>query len=346
MIDSLDDYILEFILLFIPTTIPNIVKTSKRLRTIVENNHILKKFIDYDGRINNLLVDSITNHDVEFLKYVSEHNLESPNRNNLPSYVSVHWIDRKHWESLLFTMQLCRYQPYLSKRNYFHYTKKIHNQLDIQTYQSTTCVYNIRLFDDIPFPTNQGCKYYKNATFNCNTGCLTFIDNNVITVFTVNDEKLHHPDSVKFSEFNKMDHVAFILQIYNPINILGKYVIRDGNKLLWTEDVRIPLNCIIEKYQTNFLIMIDTFKYIFIGNEIIEFKTHDAIIDFESFRNKPIARDSMYVYVLSLPSRAENKSFVKLLSKDISEQMFRDEIFWRDEQYMNLHLVEMKARII
>jgi hypothetical protein len=72
-ISNLDDFTLESILLLIPDTIPNIMKTSTRFKRIVEHNSILKKFGSYDGKINKILVDAVTSRDAEIIKYIDRH---------------------------------------------------------------------------------------------------------------------------------------------------------------------------------------------------------------------------------------------------------------------------------
>jgi len=246
------------------------------------------------------------------------------------------------YELSLATLTLYRYNSYLTKKEYNAMTRETYKKLDIQTFYNTTCIYNIALFEEIPFPNG---KCYKNGHANCKTGCLTFIDNDIISVFTIDDEKIHHPTLTKF---NDSHFAAFLVQIHNPIKIQSQTVLHNNQPVVCPKYLSM-YNLEINHYETNFLITIDINKYIYVGLDVIEFETYDEIIEFTSYRYWPcVARDSMYIYILDSSNRCElyGSGFIKLMSSDVSEENFHDEEYWKHAGYHNLHYVEIKARLI
>lgn len=342
----LDSYSLELIFLLVPDTIPNIYRVSKEYAEIIDKHHILKKLKNYDQNTNELFTNAIVEFDLQFLKYLNDTSI-----NYFHDYYYCRWMKPGEPSELddyqsLRTIQLCRYQLYLRKKQYYDMVKEIHKKLDIQTFKNnTTCIYNIGLFEKIIFPDDKKCQCYKNMYANCKTGCLTFIHNNIISVFSIDEEKVHHPISIAF---NDMNFTTFLVQIYNPIKIQSNAVLKNNIPIAYPKDVNM-YNLEIYPIVTNFLITIDVNKYIHIGLDVIEFETYDEIIEFTAYRyGVCVARDSKYIYILNSEHLCETNctGFVKLMSSDVTDEDFHNENYWARTMYYDLHVLEMKARLI
>lgn len=336
----LDNFTLESIFLLVPETIPNIYKATERYMEIIDNHHILKKLKNWDKNTNSLFINAIVEYDLQFLKYLNDTSI-----NYFDDVYNCRWRGPGGYYESLATLSLYRYNSYLTRKEYVAMTRETYKKLDVQTFHTTSCIYNIGIFEKIPFPVGENCQCYKNGHASCKTGGLTFIHNNVVSVFTIDEEKVHHPTSI---EFNDVNFAVFLVQVHNPIKIQFRTVMKNNIPVVCPEYLSI-YNLEINQYETNFLITIDVDKYIYIGLDVIEFETYDEITEFTASGNGPCAaKDSKYIYLLSSGNYCElnGSGFIKLMLSDVSDENFHDENYWLLTMYHDLHALEMKARLL
>lgn len=157
---------------------------------------------------------------------------------------------------------------------------------------NTVVVYNIGLFDMIDYDKRTVHIVYP---CNCKTGCLTQILNNVVNVFNIDEEMINSPY-----------YPLFLIQIHNPIKIYNQHANIHG------------------KSYSDFLIQIDFYKYIYVGQFPIEIETSYEVTNFimqpksnSDYRFIPLARDLKYTYRLDMVEEDSNFMCYVKYSNDV-----------------------------
>lgn len=338
MMDTLNDYVLIDILSLDKSVIKFLFTLSKRLQTIITKHDSLYNHIFP----NDILKQAIENADVNLLKRLDILKL---NKN----YITRHY-PKMHGNDCMYcsqrdetkSLQLLRFGMYWNHDVYRKYAFIENKFIDVgtSTTSETIVIYNIGLFDSIkcnhrdmivsePHKLCEMIRYnFQELYFvypaNCVTGCLTHILNNIINVFTINEE---------ICDYYHVPHPLFLVQIHNPIKIHTCTKMRS------------------DKQYSNFLIQIDFYKYIYIGVFPIEFETSFEVTDFilqkrVNVDNHPIplARDKHYTYRLDMVEEdSEFMNYIKFSNDVFTLDMFNGE--WHGN-YIYLPHEEINVKMI